>query len=87
MHHQSTIFFGHGIFSADGSLMFTTENDYEVAAGRIGIWDTRNGYHRVGEIGSGGIGPHDIKYISEQEILVVANGGALKPTQKAAGQN
>jgi len=68
-------FFGHETFSADGSLMFTTENDYEAAAGRIGIWDTRNGYHRVGEIGSGGIGPHDIKYISEQEILVVANGG------------
>lgn len=68
-------FYGHGAFSADGSLLYTTENDYDAARGIIGIWDTRHGYTRVGEIGSGGIGPHDILRLPGADTLVVANGG------------
>ncbi|MCY4151013.1 MAG: DUF1513 domain-containing protein [Aestuariivita sp.] len=29
-------FYGHGVFSQDGSLLFTTENDYQTALGVIG---------------------------------------------------
>lgn len=68
-------FNGHGAFSNDGSLLFTTENDYEAAKGAIGIWTTENGYRRVGEFHSGGVGPHDIKLLPDGETLVVANGG------------
>ncbi|MEL6958345.1 MAG: DUF1513 domain-containing protein [Pseudomonadota bacterium] len=68
-------FYGHGTFSADGSLLFTTENDYDAAAGIIGLWDVRNKYARLGEFSSGGIGPHDIKLMPDSETLVVANGG------------
>ncbi len=68
-------FYGHGAFSADGSLLFTTENDFEAGRGRIGIWDTRSGYTRIDEWDSGGIGPHDIKRLPGTETLVVANGG------------
>lgn len=68
-------FYGHGTFSQDGSLLYTTENDYEAGHGVIGIWDATTGYARVGEWESGGIGPHDIKRLPGSDTLVVANGG------------
>lgn len=68
-------FYGHGAFSRDGSLLFTTENDYEAGRGRIGVWDARTGYTRIDEWDSGGVGPHDIKRLRGSDTLVVANGG------------
>lgn len=68
-------FYGHGCFSSDGETLFTTENAYETGAGIIGIWDRRAGYRRVGEIASGGIGPHEIRRLPNAETLVIANGG------------
>ncbi|MEO1315917.1 MAG: DUF1513 domain-containing protein [Pseudomonadota bacterium] len=68
-------FYGHGVFSADGALLFTTENAYETGDGRIGIWDVAEGYRRVGDVPSGGIGPHDLQLMPDGETLVVANGG------------
>lgn len=68
-------FYGHGAFSADGSLLFTTENDFDAARGVIGVWDARQGYTRVHEFASGGIGPHDILRLPGIDTLVVANGG------------
>ena len=68
-------FYGHGTFSADGDLLFTTENDFEAARGVVGIWDARRAYRRVGEFPSAGIGPHDIKLMPDGNTLVVANGG------------
>lgn len=72
---QGRHFYGHGAFSADGALLFTAENDFEAAQGVIGIWDARNGYRRLGEFASGGVGPHDIKLMPDGVTLVVANGG------------
>lgn len=68
-------FYGHGVFSADGALLFTTENDYDAARGVVGVWDVARGYKRVGEFFSGGVGPHDIKLMPDHETLVIANGG------------
>lgn len=68
-------FYGHGVFSSDGRRLFTTENDYEAGRGRIGVWDAQNGYARIDEWDSGGIGPHDIKLLPNTDTLVVANGG------------
>lgn len=68
-------FYGHGAFSADGSLLFTTENDFEAGQGMIGVWDVNNGYQRISEFVSGGVGPHDILRLPDSDILVVANGG------------
>ena len=68
-------FYGHGVFAPDGGLLFTTENDYENARGIVGVWDVKNGYRRVGEFWSGGIGPHDIKLLPDRRTLVIANGG------------
>ena len=51
------------------------ENNYEAAAGVVGVWDARKNYARVGEFSSGGTGPHDIKAMPDGKTLVVANGG------------
>jgi uncharacterized protein len=72
---QGRHFYGHGVFSADGSLLYTTENDYANGIGRIGVWDAALDYVRVDEFASGGVGPHDIKRLPGGDTLVVANGG------------
>ena len=68
-------FFGHGVFSADGRLLYSTENDFEGERGMISVRDVSNGYKQIGEFPSGGIGPHDIALLSGGVTLVVANGG------------
>ena len=68
-------FYGHGVFSRDGRLLFTTENDYENERGVIGVWDAADGYRRLAEFDSHGIGPHDLRLMPDGNTLVVANGG------------
>ncbi len=68
-------FYGHGAFNGDGSLLFTTENAISEGSGRLGIWDAVNGYKRVGEIPTGGTGPHEVRLMPDGERLAVANGG------------
>lgn len=67
-------FYGHGAYSADGSLLFTTENDYERVRGLLGVWDVGAGYLRVDEVASGGLGPHEILRLPDGGFAV-ANGG------------
>jgi len=68
-------YYGHGAFSADGKLLLSTENDTMSGNGILGIHDASDGYRRIGEIGSRGIGPHDLKLLPDGRTLVVANGG------------
>jgi len=68
-------FYGHGAFSLAGDILFTTENDYEAGRGVVGVWDVADGYRRMGEFDSGGIGPHEIKRLPDTDTLVIANGG------------
>ncbi|WP_226689646.1 DUF1513 domain-containing protein [Ruegeria arenilitoris] len=67
-------FYGHGVFSPDGTRLFTTENDYDSGDGVIGVWNT-DSYTRIGEFTSGGIGPHDMRLMPDGQTLVIANGG------------
>ncbi len=68
-------FYGHGCFSEDGRLLYTTENDFDGEKGVIGIWDAADGYRRIGELDSLGVGPHDIRPMPDGRTLVIANGG------------
>lgn len=68
-------FYGHGVFSVDGSLLYTSENDLDTLDGVIGIWDAEDGYRRIGEFPSGGVGPHEITRLRDEDVFVVANGG------------
>lgn len=69
-------FFGHGTFSADGKVLYTTESNLENDLGVIGIRDGAT-YEWLGEFDSHGVGPHDIHLMPDQKTLVVANGGIL----------
>lgn len=70
-------FFGHGVFSADGRLLYTTENDYERGQGVIGVRDATGGYRQIGELAGYGVGPHDLALLSDGRTVVIANGGIL----------
>lgn len=68
-------FNGHGAFSMDGDTLYTSEVVAETGEGRIGLWSRPDGYVRLGEVASAGIGPHEIRRLPGVETLVVANGG------------
>ncbi|MEH6403620.1 MAG: DUF1513 domain-containing protein [Sneathiella sp.] len=68
-------FYGHGVFSKNGNLLFATENDFDGEKGVIGIYDAQNDFQRLGEFDSGGIGPHEIILSQDGKTLIVANGG------------
>lgn len=78
-------FFGHGVFSADGALLYATENDYAAGQGVIGLYDARDGFRRLGEFPSGGLGPHELVWCADGRTLAVANGG-LDTTPDAGGR-
>ncbi|MGD9914012.1 MAG: DUF1513 domain-containing protein [Rhizobiaceae bacterium] len=68
-------FFGHGVFSPDGALLYATENDFDNAAGMVGVYDARDGFRRLGEFPTHGIGPHELVLLPDGETLGIANGG------------
>lgn len=68
-------FYGHGVFSADGGILYATENDYERGAGVIGLYDARDGFARIGEFQTGGVGPHELVWLPDRRTLAIANGG------------
>lgn len=68
-------FFGHGAFSPDGALLYATENDFENAAGMVGVYDARDGFARLGEFPTYGIGPHDLLLLGDNRTIAIANGG------------
>ena len=72
---QGRHFYGHGVFSADGKILYATENDIASGNGVIGLYDATNRYARAGEFPSGGIGPHDIALAPDGTALLIANGG------------
>jgi len=70
-------FAGHGFFSADGRILYATENDFEGERGVVGLYDATDNYRRIGEFGTHGIGPHEALLMSDGRTIAVANGGIL----------
>jgi len=68
-------FYGHGVFSPGGRLLYATESDFEAARGVVGIYDATDGYRRIGEFSTYGTGPHEMLLMPDGVTLVVANGG------------
>ena len=68
-------FYGHGVFSPDGRLLYATESDFEAAQGVIGIYDASDSYRRIGEFPTYGTGPHEMLLMPDGVTFVIANGG------------
>ena len=68
-------FYGHGVFSADGRLLYATEHDHETRQGLLGVYAATAGFRRIGELPTYGIGPHEVILMSDGKTLVAANGG------------
>ena len=69
-------FYGHGVFSPDGRLVYAPENDFDNVRGVIGVYDVSGAsVSRIGELESYGVGPHDLLLSPDGTTLVVANGG------------
>ncbi|WP_313195537.1 DUF1513 domain-containing protein [Shinella zoogloeoides] len=72
---QERHFFGHGCFSPDGRLLYASENDFDANRGVIGHYDAHDGYRRIGEYSTYGIGTHDLSVSDDGRFLIAANGG------------
>lgn len=68
-------YYGHGAYDSAGRLLYVTENDFEAGRGVIGIYDAADGYRRLGEVPSHGVGPHELVMLNDGRTLAVANGG------------
>lgn len=68
-------FYGHGVFSPDGKLLYATESDFEAAQGVIGVYDATSDYKRIAEFPTYGTGPHELLLMPDGRTLVIANGG------------
>jgi hypothetical protein len=71
-------FFGHGLFSPDGRLLYATENKFDDARSRgvVGIYDASGtDYRRIGEFETHGVDAHEMLMAPDGRTLVIANGG------------
>ena len=69
-------FHGHGVFSGDGRLLFTPENNFDAGGqGVIGVRDAADSYRQIGEFASGGVDPHEVALLADGRTMAVANGG------------
>ncbi len=75
-------FYGHAAFDPEGHYLYTTENNLEDSQGRLGIWDAKAGFERMGAVPTGGIGPHEVIALP-QGGFAVANGGILTDPSSA----
>lgn len=68
-------FYGHAVFTPDGRTLYATENTFESGNGIIGVYDASDGFKRVGEFPTGGVGPHQLDLLADGKTLAVGNGG------------
>lgn len=69
-------FDGHGVFAADGSLLYTTQSEGRAQRGMIGVYDTATGM-LLRHFSSHGIEPHELLWSADGQTLVIGNGGVV----------
>jgi hypothetical protein len=67
-------FYGHGLFSPDGSRLYVVEAELASKRGRLTVKDGRTLATR-GELATHGSSPHDCVFAPDGRTLVVTNGG------------
>ncbi|MGB0662647.1 MAG: DUF1513 domain-containing protein [Pontibacterium sp.] len=73
-------FFGHGIYSPSGELLYVTENNLKTDQSALAVYETQT-YSRVNTFPTRGIGAHELVWAGDG-VIAVANGGILtRPEQ------
>ena len=67
-------FYGHGAYSEDAKLLYSTETIVATGAGAIGVRDARS-FKVLGDFPTHGDNPHDCRLIEGGKVLAVTNGG------------
>jgi hypothetical protein len=74
---RSRQFYGHGVFSADGALLYAAETRMDRGLeGVLVVRDARS-LAELGELPTHGRSPHDCQLAEGGKVLVVANGGGF----------
>ncbi|WP_168192189.1 DUF1513 domain-containing protein [Pararhodobacter marinus] len=73
-------FNGHGAFTAEGDILYTVEQRATDSRGFLGIWDSA--YRRIGQIETGGIGPHEMLRLPGGGFAVANGGIATDPADR-----
>ncbi|MGX9416033.1 DUF1513 domain-containing protein [Vibrio sp. WJH972] len=74
-------YYGHGVYSLNGALLYVTEGESATSQGIIGVYSVDQGYKKVAEFTEFGIGPHEI-VIKNNGQLVVGVGGVQTQNRK-----
>lgn len=75
-------FYGHGLFSLDGSKLFVVEASLDSLSGRITVRDGQS-LEVVDEVPTYGAAPHDCLFVDDGRTLVVTNGGGRLESRDA----
>lgn len=68
-------YYGHGVFSADGHTLYTTEGVSDTSQGVIGVYRlSANQLEKVAEYTGFGIGPHEIRLLPNGNLVVGVGG-------------
>jgi len=70
---QDHHFYGHALFTKNGTRLLTQENHYPTGQGKIFVREWPSG-NVLNEFNSNGIGPHESVFLNN-DVLVIANGG------------
>ncbi len=77
------LFYGHGVFSTDGKVFYTTETRIADQVGVMVIRDSRT-TEVIGEFPTYGENPHECHLVDQGQTLLVTNGGGAIGTEKRA---
>lgn len=69
-------FDGHAVFSADGSVLYTTQSEGKAQIGHISVYTVADGA-LAAQFCSHGIEPHELLWAADGVTLIVGNGGIL----------
>lgn len=68
-------FYGHGVFSPDGQLLYATAHRYEESEGVLNVYAAAQGYRQIDQIRLGVMDPHEVRLHPNGRDLVIAAGG------------
>lgn len=68
-------FYGHGAYTSDGAVLFTTENDFGGEGNGILTVRDAGTLQSLGRLPTHGIDPHEMRLIQGGRVAIVANGG------------